>query len=188
MAWLSFFLYFVYFVGPLLCCFYSHFRHNVPYFLYHSMQLHVDPLLHISVAQVVWQSVVIALISSIGSMIIACLLVSLQLVSSTILVRSLVQSVVLFPYIFGNVVSGMLCVKGATMFSYSSYSAIIVSHLLLHYPFVYRFILMQWYAYPFQLNKLARSLGASSLQIFYTVTASFLCVQHCMQPAALLLD
>jgi len=161
------------FGGPLIALLLHALRHGVVSFLYKSIQLHIDPLLKISVGMVIKHSLVIAIVSSIGSLILGGMLASLQVLAPNNYLRVVMHVFGVLPFILGNVVSGMLCAEGGVAFVCSPRTAIIISHIMLNYPFVYRFIIIQLYAYPVQLNQLAQSVGAAPYQIFRTVLLPF---------------
>jgi len=157
--------------GPLVALVLHALRHGVASFLYNSVQLHVDPLLKNSIGMVVQHSFVIAVVSSIGSVVLGGTLAGLQLLVSNNYLRAVMHMLGVLPFIFGNVVSAMFCSEVA--FASSPHTVIIISHIMLHYPFVYRFIIIQLYAYPVQLNQLAQSVGALPYQIFRTILLPF---------------
>jgi len=163
------------FGGPLIALLLHALRHGVASFLYNSILLHIDPLLKISVGMVIQHSLVIAAVSSIGSLILGGILASLQLLVSNNYLRTVMHVLGVLPFILGNVVSGMFCAEGGMTFSCSPHTVIIISHIMLHYPFVYRFIIVQLHAYPVQLNQLAQSSGALPYQIFCTILLPFVC-------------
>jgi len=159
--------------GPFIALLLHALRHGVVSFLYNSIQLHIDPLLKISVGTVIQHSLVIAVVSSVGSVILGGMLASLQLLVSNNYLRIAMHVLGVLPFILGNVVSGMFCVGGGMAFACSLYPVIIISHIVLHYPFVYRFISIQLHAYPVELNQLAQSVGALPYQIFRTILLPF---------------
>jgi len=162
------------FGGPLVALLLHGLRHGVASFLYKSVQLHVDPLLKISVGTVIQHSLVIAVVSSVGSVVLGGMLASLQLLVSNNYLRVVMHAFGVLPFILGNVVSGMFCAEGGMAFACSFHTVIIISHIMLNYPFVYRFIIIQLHAYSEQLNQLAQSVGALPYQIFRTILLPFI--------------
>ena len=172
--WIGYALFILYILGgPLIALSLHALRHGVASFLYNSIQLHIDPLLKNSVGMIIQHSLIIAVVSSIGSIILGGTLASLQLLVSNNYLRAVMHLLGVLPFMLGNVVSGMFCAEGGMAFACSPYTVIIISHIILHYPFVYRFIIIQLNAYPAQLNQLAQSVGALPYQIFRTILLPF---------------
>jgi len=159
--------------GPPIALLLHALRHGVVSFLYNSIQLRIDPLLKVSVGMVIQHSLIIAVVSSIGSVILGGVLASFQLLVSNNYLRVVMHVLGVLPFIFGNVVSGMFCAEGGMAFGCSALTVIIISHIMLNYPFVYRFVIIQLHAYPVQLNQLAQSVGALPYQIFRTILLPF---------------
>jgi len=158
--------------GPLMALFVDALRHDVPSFLYNSFWS-IDPLLKISISSVLRHSFVIAIVSSVGSLALGSMLAGFQLFVPHSYVCRVMHALAVLPFIVGNVASGMFCAEGKMIAADAPYTAIIISHLILHYPFVYRFIVMQLYAYPRQLTQLAQSSGALPYQVFRTILLPF---------------
>ena len=158
--------------GPLMALFVDALRHDVPSFLYNSFWS-IDPLLKISISSVLWHSIAIAIVSSVGSLVLGSMLASFQLFVPPRYTRIIIHTVAVLPLLVGNIATGIFSGAGKMIFTNTPYTAIIISHLILHYPFVYRFIVMQLYAYPTQLTQLAQSSGALPHQVFRTILLPF---------------
>ena len=173
LKWLSYAVFILCILGgPLMALFVDALRHDVPSFLYNSFWS-IDPLLKISISSVLRHSLAIAIVSSVGSLVLGSILAGFQLFVPSHYTRIIMHAVAILPLLVGNVASGMFCAEGKMIATDAPYTAIIISHLILHYPFVYRFIIMQLYAYPTQLTQLAQSSGALPHQVFRTILLPF---------------
>jgi len=172
-GWLGYIVFIVCFiVAPLLALVTAALRSNVPYFLYNNFWS-TDLFLQTSVSAILQHSLIIAAVSSVGSLVVGSMLAGLHLFVSPGYMHKTMHIIVLLPLLVGNVASGIVCAKDTILFTTVPHLLIVVSHLFLHYPFVYRFIFMQLYAYPSELTQLAQSCGALPHQIFRTVLFPF---------------
>ena len=88
----------------------------------------------------------------------------------------LLYGVVYVPLLCGGVGSGILFAWWTGTLGGSSWTALIASHILLTYPFVYRMVSARMSVYAHERALLARSLGATSVQVLRTV------VLPCIRP------
>jgi len=168
--WLCYLIFIVLLLGgPLIFLLVNALEYDTPSLLYNNFWAK-DPLLKVSINTVLQRSLLIAAISSLGSLVVGSLFASLQLFVSLRYARLLMHTIILLPLFIGNVATGILN-SGLIQVPFIT---ITISHIMLNYSFVYRFIIIQLSAYPRQLIQLAQSSGALPYQVFYTTLLPFM--------------
>lgn len=132
-----------------------------------------DPVLGVCVSRVILNSMILAFISAIGTIVIASFICFFELKLRTKIFKNIFGLMTVLPFIIGSVGVGI-------MFSYLHDCKLflvfftgLLAHVFLNYTFAYRIICAQVVLYHKDLTKSAQALGASYKKAIITVAVPF---------------
>ena len=132
-----------------------------------------DQTLGVPVSRVILNSVFLAIVSGIGSVIVGFVMGVFEFKLRGKVGKSIISFLTVATFFIGSVGVGIL-------FAYASYGKYVSSfaigalcHMILNYPFAYRIIRAQMVLYHPDLHKSAQALGATVSKAFLTVTVPF---------------
>ncbi len=160
--------------GPLVSLLMYGSYHNAYGFIAMVGSGRVDSILGLSIIQVIKNSISIAFLSSLFSLIIGFIMSMLVWHAQHYFGASFWTMIALVPLLLGSLIITMIFKWGVTFLSTSSLTVITLSHVVLNYPFVFRLVSAQLCAHPKQLNLLARSLGATTGKLVRTILIPFI--------------
>jgi len=132
-----------------------------------------DSMLGVAVYRVIINSVILAIISGLGSVFVGFLICTVEFKLKSKLGLSIILFISIFAFIISSVGVGI-------MFAYLSHGKFISSfaigalcHMILNYAFAYRIIRAQMALYHPDLHKSAQSFGAPFRKVILTVAVPF---------------
>jgi len=173
-GWLLYSFFIVFFtLGPFGALLVRACNAQVFAFLWRIFSCVTDVCLGIPVRVVVLNSMLLAVVSGVCSVLIAFAIGSFSKMVRTNYSAIFVFTIALLPLIFGSVGVGIL-------FAWLSYGKVVspfligaVCHAILNYPFAYRVVVAQLDLYHPDIHKSAQALGATHLKVVRTVTLPF---------------
>ena len=132
-----------------------------------------DSTIGTAVYRVIANSILLAIISGIGSVLIAFIIGAIEFKVKTRFGQALISFITIFAFIVGSIGCGIIF----SMLSYgkvfSSFIIGVLAHIFLNYAFAYRIIRAQLVLYHPDLHKTAQSCGATFKESIWTVGLPF---------------
>ncbi|MFC1842158.1 ABC transporter permease [Candidatus Dependentiae bacterium] len=158
---------------PLIALLVRAFDANVLNFFASLFSFMKDPLLGVCVLRVIANSVTLALVSGIGSVLLAFLLSVLEFKAKKRTTKNSISFITILAFVIGSVGVGILF----TFFSHgkliSSFFIAVLCHIILNYAFAYRIIRAQMVLYHPDLHKTAQTFGVTCKKALVTVAFPF---------------
>lgn len=179
---LSIFLAFVLVFGPLIALMIrTFFNKQVFVFLGSIFLYHVDKFLGVSVATILFNSLLLAFLSAFFSVFLAIFVCVLEfrleekekIFGSKIFYKNLISLFSLLPFIIGAVGAGIIFAYLHNIFAFWPFLLGVFSHVFLNYVFAYRMVRAQIDIYHSDFTKTAQTLGVSYLRAIKTVALPF---------------
>jgi len=176
--WLLYFIFIItIIVGPLVSLAIRACDIKVLTFFKSIFSFAADPILTISVYKVIINSVLLALISGIGSVFVGFLLSAVECKITSKLGSAILSFITIIAFITGSVGIGILFNYLSSCLFYDRYISsgliAVLCHIILNYAFAYRIIRAQMVLYHPDLHKSAQMLGASYKKAVWTVSLPF---------------
>jgi len=160
-------------LGPLVALLVRAFDAKVFAFFSSIFSAIADPVLGVSVYRVIFNSLLLAIVSGVGSVLVSFIIAVLECNIKSKIGRTIVSLLTVIAFFIGTVGVGVI-------FAYLSYGKFISSffigvlcHILLNYAFAYRIIRAQMVLYHPDLHKSAQTYGATYRKAIYTVALPF---------------
>jgi len=171
-------------VGPIVALLYRAFSREVFSFFGSIFGGVVDATLGIVVYHVIINSVLLAVVSGIGSVLLGFLIGSLEMRMKSKVGNALISFFTVFAFIVGSVGCGIIFAGLSYGKFFSSFAIGVLAHMFLNYAFAYRIIRAQLVLYHNDLHKTAQTCGATLKKAVWTVALPFvfpaLCRAFCV--------
>lgn len=161
-------------LAPMAACCVAWCAHSTRVFLKGMLAGAVDPVLKTTVYQLVMTSCVLAILSAIGSVVLACGLCLLHKLVRGRLSHLTIVFFSLLPLLLGGVGIGVLTAWWSYQVAVPALLVAVVCHVFLNYPFAYRIISAHGERYHDDMVKSAQALGASRWHALRTVIVPFI--------------
>jgi ABC-type Fe3+ transport system, permease component len=180
------FFYLVYFiflliitVGPLIALLVKSCDKKVFDFFASVLSCNFDPRLGACVYRVILNSIILAVTSATGAVLVACLICVLEFKLKSKFSKNIISFITVLAFIIGSVGVGIIF---AYFYDFSFFSPVLawpfiiglLAHVFLNYAFAYRIIRAQAILYHPDLTKTAQALGASYKKATFSVLVPFI--------------
>ncbi len=161
-------------LGPLLSVLLYTVDSKVLLFLYHVATGASDLFLHMSLYTVLYNSIILALISSIGAVILGYVFSKALMYYKQILLRGIFLLCTSAVFILGSVGCGIVFSMIGNCTFLSKFMIACACHMMLNYPFAYRLIQAHLTSWQSEWDLSAQSFGASSSDRWRTLELPYL--------------
>jgi thiamine transport system permease protein len=160
-------------LGPLLCVLWYSVDSKVLLFLYAVAAGSIDIVLSVPLYRVIYNSILLAMVSSVGAVLLGYMCAK-ALEYDGIILRRVILLCSSALFILGSVGCGILFSMIAHCTLLSRFFIVAVCHAILNYPFAYRLIQAHFHSWQSEWDLSAQSFGASIIDRLFTLGFPYL--------------